>query len=63
MLVRSWPTAAGALRMSEIEERQARGGMLYALVVTYSYQAGGATQQGQRLAFGPRWMKGQDLIE
>jgi hypothetical protein len=49
----SWPTAEGVIGRSEVtESSDSEGGTSYSPEVTYTYQANGLLQEGERIKFG-----------
>jgi hypothetical protein len=52
--VGQWPSTMGTVQMSNLEARHSsEGGWTNYPIVQYSYQAGGQTYQGSRIAPGP----------
>jgi hypothetical protein len=60
---RRWPTVPGVVRGAEIERRQALYCVYYKLALSYRYEVGGTSYEGDRVQFGPARVTARELIE
>ena len=64
VLSRSWSTAPGKIDTSDVSRKVSyRSGRFCALDVRYVYRAGGVDHVGTRLAFAPRWIGSQYIVD
>ncbi len=60
---RRWPTAPGVVQSDEVERRQTSYFMFYKLTLSYRYEVGGTSYEGDRVQFGPARVAERELIE
>jgi hypothetical protein len=64
VLSRSWPTVPGKIDASDVSQKATyRSGRLWALDVRYVYRVACVDYVGTQLAFAPRWLGSQYIVE